>query len=165
MANTIVYFIRSYGAFVKIGITTDLKSRLKAIQAGCPIKLTVIGTCPGDRMLEAKLHHKFHSLRVRNEWFHLTPEMAEEIKNLCKLPTTPTFGSQDERLIAEYADRALNAERKLSDTQYQLACLKLETDTLRNELWRAQWPLKNMIEQLKIIHEKVVVAATRQDPE
>jgi transposase-like protein len=79
-----VYFLLAPDAkMVKIGVTTDLPSRMQAIQACSPVQLTVVATIPGDEAVESAMHLRFASSRAHFEWFRLTPELArfiEEIK-------------------------------------------------------------------------------------
>jgi hypothetical protein len=42
-----IYFIKVMG-FIKIGVYSDLKSRVSRLQTGCPVSLVVLGTLPVD---------------------------------------------------------------------------------------------------------------------
>lgn len=53
----------------KIGITTNLSARLRAIQTGHPFRLEVLWSCPGGRRLEAWLHEGLALRRLKGEWF------------------------------------------------------------------------------------------------
>lgn len=66
-----IYFVQPLnGGLVKIGFTSkDVKSRIQELQTGCPDKLTLLGTEPGDEQREASLHVQFADLRVNGEWF------------------------------------------------------------------------------------------------
>jgi hypothetical protein len=68
----LVYFIRN-GNRIKIGWTTNLKSRLSALSlAADAVALTV----PGGPDTEKAMHRKFASARVgRTEWFDAVPEL------------------------------------------------------------------------------------------
>ena len=83
-----VYFIASSCAppgsrrFVKIGYTkNDPSGRLRALQAGSPHDLRLIGVCDGSAQDEKDLHGAFRVRRVRRrgEWFWFSPE---EMKTL-----------------------------------------------------------------------------------
>lgn len=68
----LVYFIRN-GTRIKIGWTTNLKSRLSSLSlpAGA-VALTV----PGGPQTEAAMHRQFARARVaRTEWFEAIPEL------------------------------------------------------------------------------------------
>jgi hypothetical protein len=66
--QSVVYFVR-IGKNVKIGVTTNLKRRMKAMQTyASDIKLLI--EMPGDRSLEQKLHDLLAESRVARELFH-----------------------------------------------------------------------------------------------
>lgn len=54
---------------VKIGVTTDLRKRLKDLQTGSPIPLTLLWKTPGTRGLEAEVHTFLDPYRTHGEWF------------------------------------------------------------------------------------------------
>jgi hypothetical protein len=74
-----VYFIFD-GEAVKIGYSTKALKRLKNLQTSHSRTLKIIGTMPGSIRLEKQLHKKFRRLRVRNEWFRYTKEIARYIE-------------------------------------------------------------------------------------
>lgn len=79
-----VYFIFSTETErVKIGIARDPWRRLAHLQIGAPEELGLIGfMIAGDaRERERSLHERFASIRVRGEWFRLTDELMDCIKN------------------------------------------------------------------------------------
>ena len=64
---------------VKIGYTRDestLPNRIIALSTGSPTRLEVIKTFSGDREEEKSIHARFSHLRVVNEWFALSRELA-----------------------------------------------------------------------------------------
>lgn len=65
---------------VKIGWTAKdpPESRLGDYQAGNPRPLVMVGTIPGTKQDEKRLHHKYISLNVLGEWFRPTPELLSE---------------------------------------------------------------------------------------
>jgi hypothetical protein len=66
--QSVVYFVR-IGKNVKIGVTTNLDRRMKAMQTyASDIRLLV--AMPGDRSLEQKLHELLAESRVARELFH-----------------------------------------------------------------------------------------------
>lgn len=80
------YFIKCNNC-VKIGTTTDIKSRIKQIQTNNPYKLEILLTIPLPNikglislLSERKLHKKFNKYRIRGEWFKLSEEILEFIK-------------------------------------------------------------------------------------
>ena len=71
--------------YVKIGITTNIENRLKALQSGCPYKLrlhsaVVLCTEHLAGVVERHLHHKFRKSRVNGEWFKLTTDLDDYIR-------------------------------------------------------------------------------------
>lgn len=72
----VVYFL-TLGNRVKIGLTTHLEKRLKALAMSRP---SVMLTLDGGRGLEAALHQHFAGLRVNGtEWFRLEPPLSDYI--------------------------------------------------------------------------------------
>jgi hypothetical protein len=73
-----IYFIRG-GDLVKIGVTDDVRQRLRQLQVGSPTKLELIGEMPGDENYERALHRAFAGLAEHGEWFRLDGKLAEFI--------------------------------------------------------------------------------------
>lgn len=73
-----VYLIGNYDFdLVKIGYTAKHpSSRLKALQTGCPVPLSILGFMEGDPELEAKLHRTFAPLRLHGEWFRMEGKLV-----------------------------------------------------------------------------------------
>lgn len=70
MPGEVVYVLGSAGrTTVKIGRTTNLPERLRAIQRMSPVPLSVLWQHPGGRELETFLHRHFASRRSHGEWF------------------------------------------------------------------------------------------------
>ncbi len=74
-----VYLIRAADAtgLTKIGWTRQIEWRLRDLQTGCPILLTVVRrlelrSIPQARKLEKQLHQQFAAKRIHGEWFDLT---------------------------------------------------------------------------------------------
>jgi hypothetical protein len=66
----IIYFIAA-GELVKIGHTTNLRSRLRSLRTASPSELRVLLTRSGTRDDECELHRRFAEFRVSREWFKL----------------------------------------------------------------------------------------------
>lgn len=76
--NSKVYFIGNVvERKLKIGFSDDPFGRRDQLQTGCPFKLSVYGTIPGDKSTESKLHERFKYLRQSGEWFYLSDELWE----------------------------------------------------------------------------------------
>lgn len=76
----VVYFIEKVGVgHVKIGITSrDIAKRIAGLQQSMELKL--LGTIPGDCVMEKALHDRFSELNIRGEWFFLTHGLRRFIK-------------------------------------------------------------------------------------
>ncbi len=70
-----IYFIRSYNQFIKIGTSTNVNGRLKKLQTGSPIKFKVQAILDGDYKTESGLHKMFKHIRYNGEWFKYTDEL------------------------------------------------------------------------------------------
>lgn len=70
--TNVVYFIE-WGNRIKIGTTTDLRSRVTSLSLTPD---AVIFAMPGDRHVERDIHGRLGQWRIANtEWFHATPEV------------------------------------------------------------------------------------------
>jgi hypothetical protein len=71
-----VYFIRAgENGPVKIGTAESVHGRLRELQCGNHLELTVLRTIEGGRSEESALHRRYEHLRSRGEWFAFTPDM------------------------------------------------------------------------------------------
>ena len=72
-----IYFVRHAG-LVKIGYSSDIRSRIAAIMAAIPSPdVTFVGHMPGDRDVEAHLHSVFEKHRFSGEWFFFAPDLCQ----------------------------------------------------------------------------------------
>ena len=81
-----IYFIRSYNQFIKIGYSADPDYRKKCLQTGSPIKLHLQATLPGCFKTESGIHDMFSHLRGNGEWFKYTDELKWFIRAIQKNP-------------------------------------------------------------------------------
>lgn len=88
MSESVVYAIAA-GDSVKIGYTTNLEQRMKAIQSTCPHPIVCLGTAPGGQLLERALHRQFARHRVYGEWFDLPPDQRDALRR--RLSGEPHF--------------------------------------------------------------------------
>lgn len=66
--------------YVKIGYTTDVDSRIKQIQTGCPFKIEVIEIWHGlTRKDEKTLHKAYDRYRTNGEWFEIKGALKREL--------------------------------------------------------------------------------------
>lgn len=84
-----VYFIGCGDpvTYVKIGSTHDTRYRLRVLQVGCPLPLSMLGSVLADdaERMEIDLHKRFASSHVRGEWFAVTAQLVDYISSA----TTP----------------------------------------------------------------------------
>jgi hypothetical protein len=71
----------------KIGVTTDVKKRLKTIQTSCPNKIILyrrfwFPNMKSARTIEGGFHATQKHLKTNGEWFNIPPETASQIIQL-----------------------------------------------------------------------------------
>jgi hypothetical protein len=83
-----VYFIQPVGGgLIKIGIASNVASRLSGLQTGSPVELHVIAVIRGvEQSTEAELHLRFAAARRHGEWFEPTPELLAYIAEHAEVP-------------------------------------------------------------------------------
>lgn len=75
-SGSLVYLISTENpGFVKIGFTTSLEGRLKALRTASHVEPTVHLTLSGTVSLERQLHKRFEAARHSREWFRMTEEI------------------------------------------------------------------------------------------
>ena len=112
-----VYFFQSTGSnIVKIGKTFDLQRRQKTIENshGYEVNLLKAIRVPDDSH-ERAIHKKFKKIRLKGEWFKLTPKLKEFIEGLPN-HITP----QEQELRSQNSELAL----KNMDLQRQIDLLQ-----------------------------------------
>lgn len=77
----VTYLIHAKGTnYVKIGCTlVDVNTRLRSIQANCPLDLEVIKTVKGIGK-ESEMQRLWGEKHVRGEWYELSPETIERLR-------------------------------------------------------------------------------------
>lgn len=77
-----VYLVRAENGLVKIGKTSDMERRFKTLDTMCPVDLEIVGCISSELAdeLEDKLHAEFDDVRVKGEWFALSLDNIESIK-------------------------------------------------------------------------------------
>jgi hypothetical protein len=77
----VIYFIQSGDdGPIKIGLASDVRERLRALQTAHHEKLTLLGVSSGDRKEERLLHIRFAQLRGIGEWFRPARELLDYIQ-------------------------------------------------------------------------------------
>ncbi|MGD6742963.1 GIY-YIG nuclease family protein [Streptomyces sp. BH106] len=122
----VVYLVGAEGLdLVKIGTTTDVDRRIRAMQTGLPLTLSVLWTCEGGRELERALHGEFRAQNRRGEWFDLVSlgdpvaVVSEAVRRLAPslgLPVPPPYASPDltQKPVAPMIPGCVRLERELS---------------------------------------------------
>jgi hypothetical protein len=78
-----VYFIQVIKTGdIKIGFSTNIKSRIHTLQTSIPESIKLLGFISGDLKLEKELHKKFKHLKKRGEWFHCDKSIIDYL-NTC----------------------------------------------------------------------------------
>jgi hypothetical protein len=81
--TAVVYFARADGAEeIKIGTSTQLARRIRALEVSSRSKITVLATVVGSYKVEAWIQDRFRRARVRGEWFRPVPELLEYIAEI-----------------------------------------------------------------------------------
>jgi transposase len=82
----VVYFLKNGTRDrVKIGFTEDIRGRVASLQGASAGKVVVLGTIPGTRKTEMKMHARFAQYRQRGEWFRVAGTLAAFLKTLPKM--------------------------------------------------------------------------------
>lgn len=79
----LTYVVRS-APFVKIGTTSDVRTRFRALVAANPHDIEVVAVLVGGHKTERTLHARFAAHRHRDEWFREEGALAEWIAGGCQ---------------------------------------------------------------------------------
>jgi hypothetical protein len=88
-AEEVVYFVQA-GDAIKIGLTTNLAARLRALATASAVPLEFLAAVPGNRQLEARLHRLWRHLHLRGEWFRADEALVRYIREEVAGPAMPT---------------------------------------------------------------------------
>lgn len=72
MSQGYVYFLRIVGVsedIYKVGFTTNIRSRIQALQTACPFELELSHYILGTQDDEKRVHWLLRPYRLRGEWF------------------------------------------------------------------------------------------------
>jgi hypothetical protein len=92
---SVVYFIQTTAPnrLIKVGVTTDLRTRLQELQTAQPYPLNVLYSMRGGITMERDIHRVFAHLRVQGEWFSPGPELMAYIDGIRRAaPPVGTWG-------------------------------------------------------------------------
>lgn len=84
VTSSFVYFAQAGSGAIKIGVSADVRSRIRELQVGSAPVIRLIGVAPGNRDLESKIHRSLTAARVRGEWFRDCPEVRAVIAEVCR---------------------------------------------------------------------------------
>lgn len=91
-----IYFINA-GRRVKIGWTTNLNRRMKELQIGSHVTLTVLAAVPGTEADERALHEWFKPLNAIGEWHYKTPRLVAAIEAIRAANCLPDLSTLPEQ--------------------------------------------------------------------
>mgnify|MGYP007071609562 CR=1 FL=1 len=112
-----IYFIRSYNEFVKIGTSIDPEDRKKGLQTANPKRLHVQAVLEGSYKTEKGLHELFEKSRVRGEWFRYTEEIKWYIRAVRENPEMKNIYSlyrESQKMRISAKAKRLGKDHKLS---------------------------------------------------
>ncbi len=79
-----VYIVQGVDGYYKIGMTTDMEKRLRALATNSHTPLTLVHAikCRNCARAERKLHKQFSGKRGHGEWFRLNAADLAQLKSL-----------------------------------------------------------------------------------
>lgn len=96
-----MYFVAGSG-LIKIGISTNVQSRFRAIRNSSPVPVELVAVIRGNTFSEGMAHAKFAHLRRHGEWF----EDCEEIREFIAWRLgNPKFNIESDYSWAEAVER------------------------------------------------------------
>lgn len=132
-----IYVIR-YGDLLKIGYSSDLAARVRAILWGIPGKVaTFVGHMPGDLEVEAHLHLRFEASRFSGEWFRETDELLA----FCEIVLT--------KELPAVAPRVTGSRKAVA------SAVSLETRQALREYAANRWPAQGQEERVKLLNKEL----------
>ncbi len=135
-----IYFVHDepHGS-LKIGCSGNVPSRLSSIQTDNPAALVLLGTLPGDRPEEARLHDLFAAWRGKGEWFRADVELLAAVRLLLSKNGTP-------QTVAEELERRNNCRFGLRGVKVGIIGAHDEARVVRSSRWGAGEKLLLMLE-------------------
>ena len=79
VAPTRVYFIAVGDDAIKIGVARHVEARLASLQIGNHQELRLLGSIPGDEIVEKNIQCEFWPHHIRGEWFKAAPALLQFI--------------------------------------------------------------------------------------
>jgi hypothetical protein len=128
-----IYFIQQgKDGPVKIGISWEIKKRLRDISVSSPFNPVVLALIPGNREKEKQLHRKFKKEHLRGEWFKASDRLMEFIRTLPNNNISQSVKMDREKLftpleMAEYIklspNRVMSMARRREIPSFKIAGL------------------------------------------
>ena len=156
-----VYFITNKDRnLVKIGQSTNVEERLKALQAGSPVRLTLHRTVKDPfGTLEYDLHRAFRHLREHGEWFRIDKRLQSVIENPAHYGCPPDRRSRSRRPAEYYLKPVQGNDFKLGFGKHKgdrlSSVIRLDQDYVLWMLWVSWLPYKvklivaDMVERIR----------------
>ena len=85
-----VYFAAAPEGPIKIGMTCDVKRRLRELRTKTKLDLAILATIDGGSPREGLYHSRFLAHHIEGEWFERHPDILAEINRLN--PTNERIG-------------------------------------------------------------------------
>mgnify|MGYP002413567514 CR=1 FL=1 len=81
-----MYLLRC-DSYYKIGVAIDVVDRVATLQTGNPRKIDIVFVYKfeNSKLIESVLHQRFKDFRVSGEWFGISVNDIETIKNICEM--------------------------------------------------------------------------------
>ena len=77
-------YVITDGTYCKIGKSLNVQSRLRELQTASARPLSLVFAGESRSFVEQKIHTKFRGKRQNGEWFVLSPQDVETVKNMIK---------------------------------------------------------------------------------
>jgi hypothetical protein len=144
---SVVYFVAG-GTCVKIGISTNIKSRFASLQTSSGEDLRLLATIPGGVEREREIHTQLDRYRKRGEWFLDCAEVREAIVALCgedvfRVVEQPPQPSPP-RPLRDILDDAFEATKKRFSAFFDF-CLEDSSTSRKAKIWRLHVTKRHLI--------------------
>lgn len=153
VAESRVYFIVAglgESGYTKVGFSVDVRKRLLALQAACPLALKVVANVPGGREVERAVHDALADRRMHGGWFRGAVNEAEVEAIIDRLDVGPPaswFRERTSELRSAHFWPIAEAARKLRPTGDLAAAAAAAIDEVeagvrpspKRERWASSW--------------------------
>jgi hypothetical protein len=92
-ADARVYFLRCAGS-IKVGTSINVAARIGEINTSLPEDGELLGTIPGDRASEKRVHRRLANYHKRREWYVDCPEARAIINELLQNGGLPALSAE-----------------------------------------------------------------------